>query len=120
MPSSNQGNDTVIAGTPTETGGLSWTVTDQANWGFGVKSISITNTPVYGVIRGIGLKCYFTAAGASGYANAVIGIESSDIGEVNKVATDSIDSIIGVWLIFIIYDKIKRNIKRRSIRPRYI
>ena len=97
LPSSNQGNDTVMAGTPTETGGLSWNVTDQANWGFGLKAISITNTPVYGAIRGIGLKCYFTAAGgASGYANAVIGIDGSDISQVNQVDTDSIDSIIGV------------------------
>tara|TARA_A100001391_G_C5040054_1_gene270644 strand:- start:230 stop:937 length:708 start_codon:yes stop_codon:yes gene_type:complete len=95
LPSSNQGNDTVMAGSPTETGGLSWTVSSQADWGFGLKIPSVTNTPVYGAIRGLGLKCYFTEA-ATGYSNNVIGVASANIAKVKGVATVDIAKVIGV------------------------
>ena len=94
LPSSNQGNDTVMAGTPTETGGLSWPVSSQADWGFGLKIPSVTNTPVYGAIRGLGLKCYFTAA-ASGYGEKVLSIAVADISKVIGVEMADIEKVSG-------------------------
>ena len=49
-----------MAGSATELGGLSWTVGDQASFGFGIKVTTIVGTPTYGVIRGISLKCYYS------------------------------------------------------------
>ena len=94
LPSSNQGNDTVMAGSPTETGGLSWTVADQAQFGFGLKIISVSATPVYGAIRGLALKCYFTAA-ATGYGEKILSIAAGDIEKVLGAPISTIDNFSG-------------------------
>ena len=59
-PFGTYGDGSIMAGSPTELGGLSWTVSDQANFGFGIKVTTIVDTPTYGVERGIALKCYYT------------------------------------------------------------
>jgi len=61
-PFGTYGDGSIMAGSPTELGGLSWTVSDQANFGFGIKVTTIVDTPTYGVERGIALKCYYTPA----------------------------------------------------------
>ena len=91
-PFGTYGDGRVMAGGPTELGGLSFTVADQADWGFAVKCIAITQTPTYGAIRGIGLKCYYTGA-ASGYGHGVNDVASSDIIKVNDIATADIVKI---------------------------
>ena len=59
-PFGTYGDGRVMAGSATELGGLSWTVGDQASFGFGIKVTTIVGTPTYGVIRGISLKCYYS------------------------------------------------------------
>ena len=91
-PFGTYGDGRVMAGSPTSLGGLSFTVSDQADWGFAIKCTAIVNTPVYGVIRGIGLKCYYTGA-ASGYGNDVNDVSSSSIVKINDIATADIVKI---------------------------
>ena len=93
-PFGTYGDGRVMAGSPTELGGLSFTVSDQADWGFAVKCLAITQTPTYGAIRGIGLKCYYTA-GASrwGGGSAVNDVADSAIVKINDVATADIVKI---------------------------
>ena len=59
-PFGTYGDGRVMAGSATELGGLSWTVSDQGDFGFGIKVTTIVGTPTYGVIRGISLKCYYS------------------------------------------------------------
>ena len=49
-----------LFGGPTDLSGLSWDPANQADFGFAVTSTAVVNTPVAGIIRGIGLKVYYS------------------------------------------------------------
>jgi hypothetical protein len=59
-PFGTYGDGSVMAGSPTELGGLSWNVSEQGDFGFGIKVTTIVGTPTYGATLGISLKCYYT------------------------------------------------------------
>ena len=69
-PFGTYGDGRVMAGAADELGGLSWDVSDQADFGFGIKITTIVGTPTYGAIRGIALKCYYTPLVVSGCTDA--------------------------------------------------
>ncbi len=48
-----------LFGGPTDLSGLSWDPANQADFGFAVTSTAVVNTPVAGIVRGIGLKVYY-------------------------------------------------------------
>ena len=54
--------------------------------------IDISATPVFGILRGIGLRATYTEA-ATGYSHSVIGVASGNIGKVNALATANIGKI---------------------------
>jgi hypothetical protein len=49
-----------LFGGPTDLSGLSWNTANQADFGFALISTAVVNTPVAGIIRGIGLKVYYS------------------------------------------------------------
>ena len=51
-----------LFGGSTDLSGLSWDPANQADFGFALVSTAVVNTPVAGIIRGIGLKVYYSEA----------------------------------------------------------
>ena len=51
-----------LFGGASDLSGLSWDPTNQADFGFAFTSTAIVATPVAGILRGIGLKVYYTDA----------------------------------------------------------
>ena len=51
-----------LFGGASDLSGISWDPTNQADFGFAFYSTAIVNTPVAGILRGIGLKVYYTDA----------------------------------------------------------
>ena len=49
-----------LFGGPTDLSGLSWDTANQADFGFALVSTAVVNTPVAGILRGIGLKVYYS------------------------------------------------------------
>mgnify|MGYP003134316772 CR=1 FL=1 len=82
----------VLAGANDSLSGLSFDPANQADFGFAVVCIAISATPVFGILRGIGLRATYTEA-ATGYSHSVIGVASGNIGKVNALATANIGKI---------------------------
>ena len=66
--------------------GLSWDVSNQAAYGFALTSTAIVNTPVAGILRGIGLKVYYDEVGVVRLLN----FTETEIVEVDKVPGNTI------------------------------
>lgn len=81
--------------------GLSWSESDQANFGFDVEVVAITATPVVIVSRHVPMRVYYTEAGGGptgstlGFAQ-LSGVDSDNIGQVSTVPVTKIGSISGV------------------------
>lgn len=71
----------VLFGGPTDLSGLTWDPANQASFGFALTSTAIVNTPVAGILRGIGLKVYYTAGDPVKLNN----FEESEVLEVDGV-----------------------------------
>lgn len=80
----------IMAGANNSLSGLSWDPSDQADFGFAITCIAVGASPVYGVIRGIGLRVTYTDAG---YSHTVIG---SSPAAVIGVASANVSKVIGV------------------------
>ena len=46
-------------GGPNDLSGLSWNVSDQANWGFAIVAEESSGSPVIGIERNVGLRCTY-------------------------------------------------------------
>ena len=85
----------VLGGSSTSLSGLTFDPANQANFGFAIVCTAVSATPVFGILRGIGLRATYTEA-ATGYSNNVIGVASANIAKVKGVATGDIAKVIGV------------------------
>ena len=90
--------DNPTLGGPTDLHGLSWSETDQADFGFDVDLSSVVATPVGVVIRGCAMKVYYTESGGGG-GGVLEGIQAmnqtapGDIAAYHQIAPSNIQSI---------------------------
>ena len=75
-----------LFGSSTGLSGLSWDPTAQASWGFAITATAAVNTPVSGIIRGIGLKAYYSESDPVKLLN----LPGTSITEVDKVPGNTI------------------------------
>ena len=77
--------------------GLTWDPADQADWGFAFVSTAVTQTPVAGAIRGIGLRVTYIG-GAAGPSNVaqVNGVVKANIDEFNGIVLSGISEISSI------------------------
>ncbi len=84
----------VLAGSSTGLSGLSWNVSDQATWGIAFTCIAINLTPVYGALRGIGLRATYTTA-ASGFSKHILSIAEGNVDKILASDISTISKVIG-------------------------
>tara|TARA_R100000005_G_C4938163_1_gene163998 strand:+ start:183 stop:890 length:708 start_codon:yes stop_codon:yes gene_type:complete len=82
----------VLAGSSTGLSGLSWNVSDQATWGFAFTCIAINLTPVYGALRGIGLRATYTTAG---FSKHILSIAEGNVDKILASDISTISKVIG-------------------------
>ena len=85
----------VYAGGTSNLSGLSWSASNQADFGFAITATDRSGQIYPFVARGVGLRITYTE-GAAGYSNKVAGIDSGDIAKVSGIAAGSISKVIGV------------------------
>jgi len=66
--------DDILFGASNSLSGLSWNPSSQDDWGFAVTCIAVNATPIFGVIRGIGLRATYTEASSGATDKTVIGV----------------------------------------------
>ena len=79
----------VLGGSSTSLSGLSFNPADQASFGFAIVCTAVTATPVYGILRGVGLRATYTEA-STGFTKHVLSIAE---GNVEKILTSNLSAI---------------------------
>lgn len=82
----------LMGGAADSLSGLTWDASSQASWGFAFTCVAVSGTPVYGILRGIGLRITYTEA-STGYTHDVNAVAAANIGRLNSVVTAKIGKI---------------------------
>ena len=75
-----------LFGGPTDLSGLSWDAANQADFGFALVSTAVVNTPVAGILRGVGLKVYYEETAPTKLLN----LPGTSIVRIDKVPGNTI------------------------------